>query len=64
MWGRMLVCRWLRSFYPIIRIPAGKMALSVGDWILEADSLLEKKSVNEAIDLLNRIGEPNICAQK
>ena len=42
----------------------GKMALTVGDWILEAESLLEKKSVNEAVDLLNRIGEPNICVQK
>lgn len=42
---------------PIIRMPAGKMALTVGDWILEADALLEKKSVNEAVDLLNRIGK-------
>ena len=38
-----------------------KMALTVGDWVLEADSLLEKKSVNEAVDLLNRIGKPSIC---
>ena len=41
-----------------------KMALTVGDWVLEADSLLEKKSVNEAVDLLNRIGKPSIFMQK
>lgn len=44
----------------IIRMPAGKkMALTVEDWLVEAESLLEKKAVNEAVDLLNRIGEWN-----
>ena len=38
-------------------VPYGKMALTVGDWLVEAESLLEKKSVNEAVDLLNRIGK-------
>lgn len=35
------------------------MALTVEDWLVEAESLLEKKAVNEAVDLLNRIGEWN-----
>ena len=54
----MLVCRRGCGFL-IKRIPHGKMAVTVAvdDWLVEAEALLEKKSVNEAVDLLNRIGK-------
>ena len=56
---RLTVLFYLCEFQP----PAWKkMALSVSDWLVEAESLLEKKSVNEAVDLLNRIGESNLHA--
>lgn len=56
--GRVLVCRRGCGFL-IKRIPHGKMAVTVAvdDWLVEAEALLEKKSVNEAVDLLNRIGK-------
>lgn len=50
------------SNYANVSRQRGEMALSVSDWLIEAESLLEKKSVNEAVDLLNRIGESSVHA--
>lgn len=38
-------------------------ATTPGDLLHEAESLLEVKSINEGIDLLNRIGKNNTLSQ-